>query len=140
MFVLYIHVCRWSVLGIHLYVHGIHLSVHGTSLFIPFHYLENASCLSATKSCADNWLYHVHTLYLHVHTLYIHVHTLYIHVHCLYISPTHYMKVPLWYFPLQPRLYRLQEAIYNASVHELAILFIPGSYRYIHPKNGSGRW
>jgi len=36
--------------------------------------------LSATKTCSDSWLYHVHTLYIHAHTLYI-------HVHCLYISP-----------------------------------------------------
>ncbi len=29
---------------------------------------------------------------------------------------------------------------YNASVQESAFLYIPCSYRYIHPKNGSGRW
>jgi len=42
------------------------------------------------------------------------------------------MHVPLWYFPLQTRLYRLQEAIYSAIVQELAILYIACSDRYIH--------
>ncbi len=50
------------------------------------------------------------------------------------------MHVPPWYFPLQIRLYRLQEAIYSDIVQELAILYIACSDRYIHSKNGSGRW
>ena len=47
------------------------------------------------------------------------------------------MHVPLWYFPLQTRLYRLQEAIYSAIIQELAILYIACSDMYIHSKNGS---
>ncbi len=44
--------------------------------------------LSATKTCRDNWLYHVHTSYIHVHTWFIHVHT-------MYMSTNYFMHVPL---------------------------------------------
>ena len=55
------------------------------------------------------------------------------------------MHVALWYFPLQTRLYSLQEAIYSAIVlqeamysaivQESAILYIACSDRYIPCKN-----
>jgi hypothetical protein len=57
------------------------------------------------------------------------------------------MHIPLWYFPLQTRLYSLQEAIYSAIVlqeaiysaivQESAILYIACSDRYIPCKNSS---
>ena len=52
---------------------------------------------------------------------------------CTYIVYALY----IWYFPLQTRLYSLQEAIYSAIVQELAILYIACSDRYIHCKNSS---
>jgi hypothetical protein len=80
---------------------------------------QSCICISvlATETCSDNWLYHVHTVYIHVHTVYTHVHT-------LYMSTKYFFCVPVRYFPLQTRLYRLQEATYNASVQESAILYI----------------
>ena len=45
--------------------------------------------LSATKTCRDTWLHHVHTLYIHVHTWFIHVHS-------MYMSTFYFMHVPLW--------------------------------------------
>ena len=46
----------------------------------------------------NNWLNHVHTLYIHVHTVYR-------HVHMLYMGTSHFMHVPLWYMPLHTLLY-----------------------------------
>ena len=43
--------------------------------------------LSTTKTCWDNWLYHVHTLYIHC-TYMVHTLTYYVHVHCLLNSCT----------------------------------------------------
>ncbi len=46
---------------------------------------QSCICISVltSKSCWDNWLYHVHTVYIHVYTWYIHVHLMYIHVHII---------------------------------------------------------
>ena len=43
--------------------------------------------LSTTKTCWDNWLYHVHTLYIHC-TYMVHTLTYYVHVHCLFNACT----------------------------------------------------
>jgi hypothetical protein len=36
--------------------------------------------------------------------------------------------------------YSHEPRTYHASEQESAFLYIPGSYTYIHPKNGAGRW
>ena len=59
--------------------------------------------------------------------MYIHVHTVYIHVYTMYMSTNNFLHVPLGYFPLQTRLYRLKGATYNAIVQESAILCVRGS-------------
>ncbi len=96
---------------------------------------QSCICISvlATKICRDNWLYHVHTLYMHAHTLYRHVHS-------LYMGTTYFMHVPLSYIPLRIRLFHLHHPTYNASVQESALLYMQGSYRDVLPKNGCGRW
>ena len=72
---------------------------------------QSCICISvlATETCSDNRLYH-----------------------------RFFFSVPALYFPLQTRLYLLQEATYNASVQESDILYIGCSYLYIHAKNGFG--
>ncbi len=51
----------------------------------PRHIPQSCICISvsAAKTCWDNWLYYVHTLYIHVYTCYIHVDTVYLHVHTI---------------------------------------------------------
>ena len=58
----------------------------------------------------------------------------------MYMSTNNFLHVPLGYFPIQTRLYRLKGATYNAIVQESAILYIHGSEVYILAKNCRGRW
>ena len=80
----------------------------------------------------NNWLNHVHTLYIHVHRVYIHVHRVYIHwhVHMLYMGTSHFMHVPLWYMPLCTCLYSacttmyIQTCIYKKNVFTYMLVYI----------------
>ncbi len=109
---------------IYLYAHGTYMFMHSTDTSVQllnhtsFPIRPNQPCntsksqLSAGASPSEqpseqlgklrlsllnNWLNHIHTLYIHVHTVYRHVHTVYRYVNMLYMGTSHFMHVPLWY-------------------------------------------
>jgi hypothetical protein len=59
----------------------------------------------------NNWLNHVHTLYIHVHTVYR-------HVHMLYMGTSHFMHVPQWYMLFILACTTPVPPLDNASVQE----------------------
>ena len=166
-----------------LYVHCTYLSVHVTDMFIlltvctwfilvhpgslPWCMLSVLACtrlylsdipqfcisVMAMKTCKDNWLKHVCTLYIHVHKLYIRCSSLFILVCTLYIlvCTCHRQVHPVdclymvhlgssWFTALMyaicARLYLAVPPLNNAIVQESAIWYRQGSYRYVPPKNG----
>jgi hypothetical protein len=132
---------------------GINVYIHVCTMYVQWMYtgnaivrqltdiimLEELRCLFCT-SC----LYIVCTWYTCLYMVYT----------CLYMvhpCSSHFIswkcktilwrcKTLLWRVRTPYELVWTPYIQHDANVQELAFLYIPGSYRYIHSKNGSGRW
>ena len=89
--------------------------------------------LSTNKTCWDNCLYHVYTLYIHG-TYMVHTLTYYVHVHWLFNACTT-EAISTANSPVTPSD-KFMLAMYSAWWQESANRYIHGLSVYVVPKNG----